>query len=109
MKHLKDWNPARVKAAIAGSMVQNMAVAASFALEQAKARVPVRKGNLRRNLIFEIEARGDVIEGRIGARKKFFQAFFLEVGTSKLRARPFLRPAVFGNAATILRMLRGEM
>jgi len=44
----------------------------------------------------------------VGVKKRTFWAIFVERGTKKMAAQPFLRPAVFDNGKTILKMLRGE-
>ena len=118
-KDITKWEPKKVIAAVSGALIQNMDIAAAFCAQEARARVPsarrwVRQGVyssgiLRRNILYEVHARGDVVEGRIGVRKKIYWGWMVERGTVKMRASPFLRPAVFQNASTILRILRGEM
>jgi HK97 gp10 family phage protein len=44
----------------------------------------------------------------VGVGKKAFYARFHELGTSKMAAHPFLRPAVFENEAEIMRLLVGK-
>jgi HK97 gp10 family phage protein len=106
-----DWNPQRVKADISGRVVKNMDRACQFVVEEAKDNVAVRTGRAQRGIDYEVTADGDVVEGRVGelkGRKGAFYAYFLELGTSKMAARPFLRSAVFGNAATIVRIIEGK-
>jgi HK97 gp10 family phage protein len=108
---VKDWNPQRVKAAISGQLVKNMDRVCMFVAEQAKANAPVLTGKLQRGIDYEVDARGDAVEGRVGELKGdkggAFYAYFKELGTSKMAATPFLRPAVFDNGDTIVRMLEG--
>ena len=106
----KDWNPQRVKANIAGRVAENMYDACRFVVEQAQSLAPVRSGVTRAEIDFKIEigARGNVIEGIVGVKRgKAFYAKFLEFGTSKMAARPFLRPAIFNNAREIVRIIAG--
>ena len=106
-----DWNPQRVKANIAGRVAENMEVACQFVVGQARSLVPVRRGVTKAEIDFKIEigARGNVIEGIVGVKRgKAFYAKFLEFGTSKMAARPFLRPAVFNNAREIVRIIAGR-
>jgi HK97 gp10 family phage protein len=106
---ITDWNPRRVKAMVSGNVVRNMDRACQFAVEEAKANVRVRTGTVQFHIAYEVEARGDVVEGRVGVEKgEAFYGYFLELGTRKMSARPFLRPAVFGNAATIVRIIEGK-
>lgn len=107
----KDWNPQRVKAAIAGEVVQNMELACQFVAGQAKALAPRRRGQLISDIDFDIEvgAHGNVIEGRVGVKRgKAFYARFQELGTRFMAAQPFLRPAVFNNAREIVRIIAGR-
>jgi HK97 gp10 family phage protein len=105
---ITEWRAKEVMAAISGRVVQNMERACLFAMHQAQAKAPVRTGKLRRSFGYEVSARGNVIEGRVGVFRSAFYGYFHEVGTSKMPARPFLRPAVFGNAATIVKIIQGE-
>jgi len=107
-KYIREWQPDRVLGAVSGKLVQRMDLVGEFVKVQAQSRVSFRTGKLRRNIIYEVDARENYIEARVGARKKFFWAWFLEMGTRKMRARPFLRPAVWQNKATILAMIRGR-
>ena len=106
----KDWNPQRVKANIAGRVAENMEYACRFVVELARSLAPVRRGVTKAEIDFTIEvgARGNVIEGIVGVKRgKAFYAKFFEFGTSKMAARPFLRPAVFDNAREIVRIIAG--
>jgi HK97 gp10 family phage protein len=107
----KDWNPQRVKAAIAGEVVANMYDACLFAAARAKELAPRRGGRLvsEIDIAIDVGARGNVIEGRVGVRRgKAFYARFQEWGTRFAAAHPFLRPAVFNNAREIVRILAGK-
>jgi HK97 gp10 family phage protein len=107
----KNWNPQRVKAAIAGEVAQNMEMACQFVASQAKALAPRRGGRLvsEIDIVVEVGAYGNVIEGRVGVRRgKAFYARFVELGTRFMAARPFLRPAVFNNAREIVRIIAGR-
>lgn len=105
-----NWEGSKTKflAQISGRVVVNMEAAAQFAEEQAKARVPVSTGKLRDSIVgvVEIKARGDIVEGIVGVVAKEFYGYFIEMGTSKMPAHPFLRPAVYENAKEIVRILR---
>ncbi len=107
----KDFRKQVVKAAVAGEVVQNMERACQFVAEQARAKAPTRHGRLRKEIDFEVNvtAYGNVIEGRVGVKRgDAFYARFVEWGTRKMRAQPFLRPAVFNNAREIVRIIAGR-
>jgi len=111
-KILKEWNTKGVLAMVSGNLVSNMDRACDFCMEQARGRAKRRTGKMAKAISKEVRVIGaeDVIEGRIGiptGKGAPFYAYFIEVGTSKMAAAPFLRPAVFGNGATILRILQG--
>lgn len=105
---IREWNPDKVRAMVSGKLVDNMDRACDFAAGQARNRVPKRTGITHDDIAYEVSAHGNTIEGRVGVKRgKSFYAFFVEMGTRKMAAHPFLRPAVFGNAAEIVRIIRG--
>ena len=106
----KDWEAGKKKlrARIAGQLVGNMEAVGVFVEREAQSNAPVWRGILKGDITHTVGAHGDVIEGIVGVKKRTFWAIFVERGTKKLAAQPFLRPAVFDNGKTILKMLRGE-
>lgn len=77
------------KAALAGARV---------VVEAAKVRVPIRTGKLHDHIVAEaVNVEPDHVEVNIGPDKEAFYGMFLELGTSKMAARPFLRPALDEN------------
>jgi len=105
-----NWEQAKKRylAQIAGQVAANMDAAAGYAAEQARALVPVRRGILKSDITHVVTAKGNVIEGIVGVKKRAFWGRFIELGTSKMGAHPFLRPAVFGNARKIIEILSGK-
>lgn len=73
--------------------------------DKARSLVPVDTGNLKRNIVIskykrvkdkDREARYAVVirtKGKAGAKDNAFYGVFVERGTSKMAARPFMRPA----------------
>ncbi len=110
MKIVKVWHKKEFMAKISGKVVDNMYAACQFVANQARARAPRgESGRLIENIDIAVEviARDQVIEGRVGVRKKVYYAYFLEMGTRYMAARPFLRPAVFDNPREIVRIIGG--
>jgi HK97 gp10 family phage protein len=106
---IKKWDPETLKNEFRIQIAENMDRAAGFAAQQAKAAAPVDRGILRSDIAYHVvHGRHDVIEGIVGVRKRAFWAWFVELGTVNMAARPFLRPSVFGNAAEIMRLLAGD-
>lgn len=105
-----EWNQREYLAVISGRVARNMGRACEFAADQARANAPRRTGRLIRGVDIRVNVRAQkqVIEGRVGVIRKIFWAWFQEMGTSKMAAHPFLRPAVFGNAERIVRMIEGK-
>ena len=109
MRILHSWRQKEFVAYISGRLVQNMERACRFAADAARAKVPVRKGILRSEIDYTVSAHGQVIEGVVGVRRgRGFYGYFVELGTSRMTARPFLRPAVFGNASELVAILEGR-
>jgi HK97 gp10 family phage protein len=105
---LHSWRQKELIARVSGELVQNMDRACQFAAEVARATAPVRTGILRSEIAYVVSARGQMVEGVVGVKRgRAFYAWFVERGTSKMAAQPFLRPAVFGNAARIVRIIAG--
>lgn len=72
------------------------------ALKHAKRLVPVKSGNLKSKLQIAAEKkkRKTISYHRIKAPKVKYM-FYVEVGTSKMSGKPFLRPAVDDNQSEI--------
>ncbi len=110
---ITEWNDKQLLAEISGKVLNGMDKAASFAAERARANAPVRTGTLRKEIDYEVVPEGNDVVGRVGVKRgplaanqgPGFYGYFLELGTSRMPASPFLRPAVFGNADAIVRFL----
>lgn len=75
----------------------NMALTASALIVegQAKALVPVDTGNLKGSITHEVKEK----EARVGTNVEY--APFVELGTSKMAAQPYLNPALEMNRSNI--------
>lgn len=106
-KIITEWRQKEFLAEMSGRVVDNMDRACQYVVEQVRPRVPVRTGILRSDITYEIVVQGLAVTGWVGALAKRFYAYFVELGTSRMKAQPFLRPAVFNNARQIVRKLTG--
>jgi HK97 gp10 family phage protein len=64
--------------------------------------VPVRSGNLQISILKEVKQTNGKVQGRVyikGPGQKY--AKYIEFGTSRMRARPFMRPALNLNLKAI--------
>lgn len=68
-----------------------LSIAALMVERTAKQTCPVRTGTLKRSITHKVEKRS----AAIGSNVEY--APFLELGTSKMSPRPFLRPALEAN------------
>jgi len=103
---VQEWNAEELIAEISGRVVNGMDRACQFAAGETRARAPKRTSRMEGNVDYEVVARGNEIEGRVGMKGgKPFYWKFVEFGTRKMPAHPFIRPAVFENAATIVRLI----
>lgn len=92
-----DFRFSRAAGAIDDAVDAGAAFAAALVKARARDLVPVRTGRLRDSIEIERERRA-VYAVRAGAP----YAGFVEFGTSRMDARPFMRPAVRDTRATAL-------
>ena len=109
-QYVKTWNKRKLIGEISGRVIQNMDVACQVVKGYAQANAPVRTGKMKGKIAVETEivARGETVEGRVGVKKDsdVFYARFVELGTRKSPAHPFLRPSVFDHAKEIVRIIQ---
>jgi HK97 gp10 family phage protein len=68
--------------------------------------VPVRTGALQISIKQEVTQKKGITRGRVWTNSPY--AKYIEFGTSKMAARPFMSPALNLNTAKIRQLLRGE-
>lgn len=73
----------------------------------AKGYAPVRTGALRESISTEIRETDKTIVGEVAPHVSYAQ--FLEFGTYKMAAQPFMRPAYEENRGAILDLFRGNI
>lgn len=105
--YIKSWHQRETLAWASGQVAQRMERACALVARKAAALAPRRTGRLVAGIdvVVEMRARENYIEGVVGVHKRVFWAIFQERGTRHHAAHPFLRPAVFGSARDILRIL----
>lgn len=117
MSPVTEWNADKLLAQVSGQVINGMDRACSFAAEQARSRAPVgATGKIQRLVDYEVVPKGNDVVGRVGVSKgkdsgasasqgEAFYWRFHEYGTKKMRARPFIRPAVLENGDEIVRLI----
>lgn len=74
----------------------------------ARRHSPVDTGRLRASITNEVrEIAGTVLEGRVGTNVDY--AKYVELGTSKMPAQPYLRPALRKNFDKIVEIIQGAI
>ena len=116
MSAVKEWNQQKILAEVSGRLLNGMDRACSFAAEQARAKARRRTGKMAELVDYEVVPVGDDVEGRIGSNMgsvsglgantgEAFYWYFIELGTKRMPAYPFVRPAVYDNAEEIVRLI----
>ena len=97
-------NPAAI-AKLNGALFRSLDDTLKFdILPEAFDRSPFVSGNNARSIKTEVESAGDRIEGSIFTESGY--GGYLEVGTSKMAARPYLWPAVERHAKKVFERMR---
>jgi HK97 gp10 family phage protein len=100
-----------LEASIAGGHLVEAARAASEVVRtEASRRAPRRTGKLASSIVAEIRSKSrDRAEISVGPGKEAFYGMFVEMGTSKMAAQPFLRPALDESRAEVEASVRDEL
>lgn len=113
-----NWHGEKLKREIQAKCLKNMSTACLFLEKEIKESLSgpspsapgeppgVITGELRRSITHEIEKKPTGVIGRVGSNKEY--AIHLELGTSKMAARPFLRPKLEENKKNIAKTLTSE-
>ncbi len=116
---VSNWNPQKYDGEIIAASMDRLERAAEVVADGARQRVPVDTGTLknsirvtrlwgdpRRNVRIYAGHRVKGGSMKKGAERGAFYAHMVEYGTVKMRARPFLRPALNASKAKIQGILR---
>jgi len=83
---------------------ENLLKAALIVERDAKKNCPVKTGHLRRSITHVLSPNGK--EAAVGSNVEY--AKFVELGTRKMAARPFLRNALRSNLSKIRKIFKGK-
>jgi HK97 gp10 family phage protein len=98
-KGCEDWTRQQARA--------GMKRAADYVAKEAIRRAPRRSGNLVENINPKVSVKGGNAVGYVVIGRDAFYGWLRELGTSRLAAHPFMRPAVYENGAEITRLMKG--
>jgi HK97 gp10 family phage protein len=91
---------------IQGVIVVDAVRAGGAVLEDsARSRAPVRRGRLAAGIHTDLQVGGGLVVAQISTGKRQFYGRFQEFGTKKLRARPFMGPALDEDGATAVAVM----
>lgn len=115
------WTPEKVKQAAVAELTANAEIVGKFVETDARQRLlaitePEWGAGYRREIVarllrYEVEANQREVIVRVGVAPGSsgrHHGFYIEMGSSTAPAQPYLRPAVFENAARIVALLAGE-
>ena len=115
------WKADEFKKKLSGDLASNAEIVGKFCEEDARRRLlaindpkwgaKYRSQIVARLLTYEVETKSKEVIIRVGVRATSsgrFHGFFIEFGSRTAPAHPFLRPAVFQNAARIVALLSGK-
>jgi hypothetical protein len=115
------WDPDEFKKKLISDLAENGEIVGKFVENDARQRLLAIKdpkwGEAYRNryvarlLSYEVIVKPKEVVINVGVRPSSTSrrhGFYIEIGTKKWPAHPFLRPAVFMNAAKIVALLAGK-
>lgn len=105
--HLVADNTKLIKASTRTAIMHAMQEVGLLAEGYAKRLCPVDTGLLRSSIRSEVETEGDDQVAVIGTNVKYGP--YVEFGTSKTKAQPFLKPAAEGHAKEYLAVINEQL
>lgn len=121
VKYIQNWNKllakkegyeasilfAGVDTYLKSELSKAIEAAAIFVEGSAKKKSPVDLGLLRASISHRTILKANIVNGEIGTNVEY--APFQEFGTSKMKAQPFLTPALNENKATIQKIINNTL
>ena len=118
---IKNWNPEKLKADILDRLEENAKEAGQFVVDDARRRLlaqtqlpkwrKYRAKMVAGGLAYKVERKGNEILILVGIKiseRSKRHGFFIEMGSIRYPANPYLRPAVFQNARQIVALLTSK-
>ena len=103
-------NKSAVEAAVKAAKAESLSQMGDFAVQMAQNYAPVDTGNMRGSIKHEKEDEDTEIYGTSNDQarlKPVDYAPYVELGTSRMRAQPFIRPAAENHAAELQSICEG--
>ncbi len=103
---LREWRGPQVRAKAVAAAAEGIDAVMALCVREAKARVPVRTGTLQGSI--ELRPARLIGEAVVGFWGSFIvlYALFVEMGTGRMHARPYLRPAADANYPQLARKIQ---
>lgn len=118
---IKSWTPEKVKKEVVDNLVANGEIVGEFVETDARRRLMeitdpewgagYRQKLVARLLMNVVERKANEVVTSVGVaqtKDSKHHGFYIELGSATAPAHPFLRPAVFENAAKIVALLEGR-
>lgn len=115
------WKAEDVRKAVVAELAENGEIVGKFVETEARRRLlaitdpkwgeKYRTQLVARLLTYEVEVLAKEVVINVGVRatsKESHHGFYIELGSKTAPAHPFLRPAIFQNAAKIVALLSGK-
>jgi HK97 gp10 family phage protein len=104
-----DWRGAAITAKITEAVLQAMDETADAAKSAAQERCPVDTGRLRDSIDAIVDQSGGSQRRRLTLFAAAPYALYVELGTSRMAAQPFLRPAMDAEAPKLTQRIRAAI
>lgn len=96
------WNDEAVLAFVREKIINRLTLVGEFVEGAAKNNTPVKTGNLQRSINYKVN--DEDLSVTIGTPVEY--APYVEFGTTKRGAKPYLRPALYENKQEIKKILK---
>ena len=102
---IRENNGAEYKRLFRGAVAEALRKIGEASRAYAKQKCPVRTGNLQRSIDYDVDENAQEVS--LGTNVHY--AAYVELGTYKMRARPYLRPAMNDHLAEYARIIESCM
>jgi HK97 gp10 family phage protein len=102
-----QWNGQRIAAALQAAIEDAMQDTADAAVEQARARARVDTGAMRDSIAAEVSPTPEGVQMTLGIGVDY--GVYHELGTSRIQARPMIRPAIDAESPKLAMRIRAKV